>query len=348
MHLLRNVAKLSALALFVTAAAAEEPLDTRQFNVVGTHSTTNLYIDFLTPFFNETLPEASGGKLTATLQAFDLVGLNGGAVYEMLQQGVYDIGATIIDYVAGDEPRVEGLDIPAISDLAVSRRIADAYRPKLDQVFDEVYDARLLAIGPFTAQVVFCNAEITGLKDLAGKRIRGSGRMTMDFIEAVGGTGVSIAFTEVPVALDRGVIDCGITGTLSGYLAGWSEVSTHFYPLPVGGWDHMGLAISNKVWDGLNPATQEFLRRELAAMETAIWNDAVRANQEGINCNVGGECSYGEPEGLKLVEVSDEDLELALGVMRDVVLPRWAQRCAGECIENWSSTVGEVLSISME
>jgi hypothetical protein len=83
-------------------------------------------------------------------------------------------------------------------------------------------------------------------------------------------------------------------------------------------------------------------------METAIWNDAVRANQEGINCNVGGECSYGEPEGLKLVEVSDEDLELALGVMRDVVLPRWAQRCAGECIENWSSTVGEVLSISME
>lgn len=348
MHFLRNVATVSALALSMAGAMAEEALDTREFNVVGTHSTTNLYIDFLTPFFNETLPEASGGKLTATLQAFDSVGLNGGAVYEMLQQGVYDIGATIIDYVAGDEPRVEGLDIPAISDLALSRKIADAYRPRLEEVFDEVYDSQLLAIGPFTAQVIFCNTEISGLKDLAGKRIRGSGRMTMDFIEAVGGTGVSIAFTEVPVALDRGVIDCGITGTLSGYLAGWSEVSTHFYPLPVGGWDHMGLAISNRIWDGLNPATQTLLREQLAAMEDAIWEGTVKANQEGINCNIGGECSYGEPEGLKLVEVTDEDLALALSVTQEVVLPRWAQRCTGDCIENWTSTVGEVLDVSVE
>src|SRR5690606_3380198 len=128
------------------------------------------------------------------------------------------------------------------------RELIEAYKPALETAFDEIYDSKLLAVLPFSTQVVFCNTEINGLDDLTGKRIRGSGRMTLDFIEAIGATGVSVGFNEVPVALERGVIECGITGTLSGYLAGWSEVATHFYPLPVGGWDPVGIVIRNDVW----------------------------------------------------------------------------------------------------
>jgi TRAP-type C4-dicarboxylate transport system substrate-binding protein len=252
---------------------------------------------------------------------------------------VYDVGTTIIDYVAGDEPRVEGLDVPGIDDPAELRKIVDAYRPYMERVFDETFDSKLMAIAPYTAQVAFCKVPITGLADLAGKRIRGSGRMTMDFIEALGSTGVSIAFNEVPVALDRGVVDCGITGTLSGYLAGWSEVSTHFYPLPLGGWDPIGIAINNSTWESLDAETQALLSEQITKLEEEIWAGAAADNQNGINCNTGGECPAGPAFNLTLVDITDEDRARAAQLVQEVVLPRWKERCPGDCAETFNETV---------
>ena len=40
------------------------------------------------------------------------------------------------------------------------------------------FNSEVLAIAPYPPQIVFCNAEVTGLDDLAGKKIRASGRMT--------------------------------------------------------------------------------------------------------------------------------------------------------------------------
>ena len=337
-----------ALGLGFTAAQAQstDEIMERELNVVGSFSTSNLFPDYEEPFWTETLPEASGGKLTANAQAFDLLGLGGDAVYDMVSQGVYDIGTTVMDYVAGDVPRVEGADIPAIADPAKMREIVEAYKPALEQAFDETYDSKLLAVLPFSTQVVFCNAEIGGLEDLAGKRIRGSGRMTMDFIEAIGGTGVSVAFNEVPVALERGLVECGVTGSLSGYLAGWSEVATHFYPLPVGGWDPVGIVIRNDVWAELDEPTQKLLAEQLAQLEDKVWGDIDRVLQAGIACNTGGDCPYGEPQDLELVEVTDEDLQRALEVTQSSVLPQWAERCGEECIQFWNETAGDVLGIA--
>lgn len=341
------IAAASALALAGTLSVAQaQEIQERELSVVGSWSTSNLYPDYEKPFWNETLPEASGGKLTANLKAFDQLGLSGGAVYELVGQGVYDVGTTVMDYVAGDEPRMEGADIPAIADPARAHAVVDAYRPTLKQAFDETYDSRLLAVLPFSSQVVFCNTEINGLDDLAGKRIRGSGRMTIDFIEAVGGTGVSVSFNEVPVALERGVIECGVTGALSGYLAGWSEVATHFYPLPVGGWDPVGIAIRNEVWSGMNEPTRALLADQLAQLEEKVWGDADGATEVGIACNTGGECPYGDPEDLTLVEVTDADLQRALEVADSKVLPQWAERCSAACIESWNETAGEVLGVT--
>ena len=42
----------------------------------------------------------------------------------------------------------------------------------------------------------------------------------------------------------------------------------------------------------------------------------------------------------------DEDLTRALEVMQERVLPQWASRCTGDCIETWSQTAGEVLGIT--
>jgi len=346
--IVRSAAAALGLAAVLSASQsfADDDIEERSFNIVGSWSVGTPYPRHEVPFWTKTLPEASGGRLSATVQGFDQLGLGGPAVFEMVGQGVYDIGASVIDYVSGDEPMLEGLDLPAVADPQQAKKVLDAYRPHLEKAFEETYNAVFLASIPQTPQVFFCNAEVNGLADLSGKRIRGSGRMTMDFIAAVGGVGVSLAFNEMPVALDRGVVDCGVTGVLSGYTGGWSEVSSHLYMLPAGGWDHVAIVANKDVWDSLNDATRGLLRTEIEKMEANAWDAIRQETQEGIDCNTGGECAIGAAHSMVAAEVTAEDQASAIKLIEERVLPGWAERCDESCVENWNASIGQVLGIT--
>jgi len=69
--------------------------------------------------------------------------------------------------------------------------------------------------------------EDVDVSDLKGRKVRVFNKTMSDFIQAVGGTTISMAFAEVVPALQRGVVDCAVTGTMSGFTAGWPEVTTH-------------------------------------------------------------------------------------------------------------------------
>ncbi|MFW6207045.1 MAG: TRAP transporter substrate-binding protein DctP, partial [Gemmatimonadota bacterium] len=135
---------------------------------------------------------------------------------------------------------------------------------------------------PYPSQMVFCNAEIDDLEDLEGKKIRASGRSTANFLDAIGAAGTTLDFSEVPGALDRGVIDCAVTGSLSGYSSGWHEVSTHLYPLPVGGWDYVITAMNRDKWESLTPELQDWL---IAEVEDAV-RRRVPTPPEGLSWEV--------------------------------------------------------------
>jgi hypothetical protein len=211
------------------------------------------------------------------------------------------------------------------------------------------FGSKLLAIAPYPPQVVFCNAEISGLADLQGKKVRGSGRMTTQFLEALGAEGVNLSFSEVPGALERGVIDCAITGSGSGYNAGWWESSTHLMTLPLGGWDPVVTAMNLERWESLSPAMQEFLLAQIAEyFETPAWDAAAGALEADIACLTGdGECAAGEPADMTLVEPSEADVELANQVLRDTVLPDWAGRAGSDWATRWNESVGEAVGVQV-
>ena len=206
----------------------------------------------------------------------------------------------------------------------------------------------MLAIAPYPPQIVFCNAEVNGLADLEGKKIRGSGRMTSLFLEALGAEGITMAFSEVPGALERGVIDCAVTGAGSGYASGWYESSTHLVNLPLGGWDPVITAVNLDAWNALDPAVQTFLETEIATgFEEPAWADAGGALDRDIACLTGGECEAGASASMTLVELSDEDKAQALAVLEETILPDWAERAGGEWATRWNETVGEALNVSI-
>lgn len=342
-------ASLMSLVVASSAASAQEP-DKASFNYVGSWSSLSLYQNFERPFWDKHLPEASDGKISTEVTTFDQMGLGGGEVYRLMTRNVIEVASTVADYAVEDAPELEALDMPMIApDVDTARKVAEAYRPVLADAFEQRYDgAQLLAIVPYPSQMVFCNAQIDGLNDLKGMKVRASGRTTAEFLEALGAEGITLNFSEVPGALQRGVIDCAVTGSLSGYSSGWHEVSTHLYPLPVGGWDHVVTAMSGKKWNSLSEDTQQWLTAEIKEhYEDPVWESAVEETKEGIACLTGnGECSRGDAGDMVLVEATDEDFSEASRHLEETLLPNWAQRVDQKWVDRWNETVGEVTGLS--
>lgn len=327
-----------------TPALAEE------LAVVGSWSNLPLYQDFETPFWTEKLSKLTGGEFTAQLTSFDQMGVAGADVYRMLGDGVFDVGATVADYTVGDAPELEGLDVPLVATTAEeARTMVDAARPMVEDIMRDRFGAQVLGIAPYPPQVVFCKGEVSSLADLQGKKVRGSGRMTTKFLEALGAEGVNIAFSEVPGSLERSVIDCAVTGAGSGYSAGWWEVSDHLMTLPLGGWDPVVIAMNADRFDGLSAEHQEMLSKAVVeGLEAPAWEVAQGGLANDIACLTGnGDCPSGEPATMTLVEPSEEDVEAARKILAEEVLPDWASRAGDEWAARWNDSVGQAVGISI-
>jgi len=346
---IRTLLASAVLAPLAFAASAQDLPDTT-LNVVGSWSNLPLYQDFERKFWEETVPAESDGAISVSMTTFDQMGVAGADVFRMLGDGVYDIGMTVGDYTVGDAPELEGLDVPLIAmDAATAHKMVEAAKPWVADIMRDRFNSHMLAIAPYPPQIVFCNAEVNGLDDLVGKKIRGSGRMTSLFLEALGAEGITLAFSEVPGALERGVIDCAVTGAGSGYASGWHESSTHLVNLPLGGWDPVITAVNLDKWESLDPAVQTFLSEKVAAeFETPAWEDAQGALAGDIACLTGsGECDRGPAASMTLVEVSAEDQARAVSILEEKILPDWSQRAGGDWAKRWNETVGAALGASI-
>ncbi|MGR3460293.1 MAG: TRAP transporter substrate-binding protein [Roseovarius sp.] len=340
--------KFTAILAATTILAA--PLAAQELSVVGSWSSLPLHKQYEAPFWTETLPAASNGEISVSLTTHNQMNLGVGDVFRLLGQGVYDVGMTVADYAVADAPELEGLDVPLLALTAEeARAMVDAARPMVEDIFNDRFNSHVLAIAPYPPQVVFCNAPVTELADLEGLKVRASGRMTAQFLEALGAEGINVSFGEVPGALQNGVVDCAVTGAGSGYSAGWWEVSTHLLPIPLGGWDSVVTAINLDRWNSLDAETQSLIESQIETeFEDPAWATAQDALVNDIACLTGnGECPSGEARDMTLVEVSDADFDRAREVLVTKVLPDWADRAGDDWAQRWNASVGETVGVTI-
>jgi TRAP-type C4-dicarboxylate transport system substrate-binding protein len=336
-----------ALVAGLAGTALAQDLPKTQLKVVGAWGMLTQYRNFEQPFWTKELAEKSGGAVTADITPFNEMGLKGAEIFRLMRLGVIDFGSTVLGYVAADDARNEAVDLAGLSpDVETARKVSDAYKPIYDKFYGERFGIKVLGIWPYSAQVLFCNGEIKGLADLKGKKVRTGNRTLAEFVEAFGGTGVTLSFSEVVPALQNKVVDCAITGTLSGNSAKWHEVSTHIYALPLG-WSHVMHAVNLKRWNSLDPKVRAFLEKEITGLEDRIWKAAAQETEQGYLCNAGkDECTMGTKAKMTIVPVSDADRALLKKALDEVVLPKWAARCAGDCVPAWNASVGKVVGLS--
>jgi len=346
--MLKSVVFLSIAATLVgyQGVTVAQELPRTHFKAVGLQSHLNSFKTGEKPFWEDVLPKASNGQITGEITAQDLAGLKGPEILRLMKLGVIDLASGVIGYMAGDSPQFDGVDLAGLSpDMATTRKIVDAYTPVLNRIMEEQYGARLLMLFPSPPQVLFCRKPVKTVADLKGMKVRVHNPSMADLIAGLGATTVTMPFGEVTPSLERGVIDCGITGTLSGNTAKLFEVTSYLYPL-YSGWAIHFTAISKKSFDALSPRVQKFMLDQYALLNDRLWATVAEEEQDGINCSIGKDpCKFGFKGKMTLGALSAEDLAAAKKVVSSTVVPNWAKRCGQKCTQDWLATVGPVVGI---
>lgn len=341
---------LTALVLAAAAGlAGAQDLPKTHLKILGGQSVLAHYKDYEQPFWTKEIPEKSGGAITAEIKGINEMGLAGPEIGRLVKLGVLDFATANIGQMAADDPKNEAIDLAGLCpDIATARKVTEAYRPVLEKLYKEKYGAKLLAIWPFPAQVLFSRLPIINLSDLKGMKVRTYNRTLIEFIQAVGGTGLPLAFAEVVQAMQTGVVDAAVTGSLSGYHAKWYEVSDYLYALPVG-WAHNVHMVSYNTWNKLDPKVRSFIEKEIKGLEDRSWKMTDEQTAQGFACNTGeGKCNYGKPAKMKLCKMSAADKVVLAKILEEVVLKKWGERCGKGCSEEFNETIGKVIDAKVK
>jgi TRAP-type C4-dicarboxylate transport system substrate-binding protein len=301
------------------------------------------------PFFTQLLPERSGGRISGKVASHSEMSLGGSEIIRLVRSGQVDLGGATLTTVSGDVPILDGIDLAGLApDIATARKIAEALRPVANKDLEK-FSAKLVLTYPFPAQVFFCRRPVADLNDLKGRKIRVSGGSLTDLINAMAAQPVSIGFPEVYSALERGVVDCAVTGTGSGNAAKWPEVTTHIYDLPVG-YAVAGYFVNLPWWNKLEPPVRSFLEAQFTEMEDKLWQLGAEATRDGIDCNIG------KAEGCKIhtlvsgkpmteVPATEADKAQLKKIFAAPVLPNWVKRCGARCGDVFNEVVAPIAGV---
>jgi len=340
-----------SLAIGASTAQAQTAAAGPKINVQAIRQVTSnmpQYTAVDQPMLKDGMASATNGRVQVTLSAWPERNVNGPEVLRLVRSGQVDIAAAPLTTVSGDVPMLDGVDLAGMNpDINQARRVADAMMPVANKELERL-GIKLVATYPFSGQMLFCRKPIATLADLKGLKVRINGPSAGDLVKALGGQPVSLAFGEVYTALERGTVDCGITGSGSGNSVKWPEVTTHLYTMALS-WSTSGYFVNLAWWNKLDPAVRAQFEKTFAEIQDAQWKLGVDSTADGVACNVG------RAEGCKLATLVKKPMievkgqaDAAAIVKKDLaetVLPSWVKRCGDRCGVVYNEVIAPITGI---
>jgi len=325
-----GLALLAALGMMREVAAADYTLKT----VVITR--TAIQTEQLWTWAEAQIESRTKGRVKLEIVSLPELGLSGFELVRVMQAGLVDMGDVMPTYVAGDIPVIEGADLLGIFgdyDTAVKGHLA------WERVLREKYSDRLGAVvlgsWPWAQQLLFSNRPVTSLNDIKGMKIRVFSPAMAQFVRALGGEPVSLAYAEVYTALDRKTVDGAITCSRCGWDTKWYEVTKHLVDL------HMGTAVSTlfvvskRTWDKLPPDLRKVLTDVGHEFTERGWRLSREWATDGIEKNT-------KQGGMQYVLVP-RDRGPVLKLVQEEVAPAWAKRAGPQAKADWNAELAPIV-----
>ncbi len=316
-----------------TTASADN--DYQKIELVMAVNGTDIQIDTkVADKFAELVSEASDGNVTISVYPNDqLAGGNASKGIEMIAGGGVDLAAYATSVLSVIDRQLGVGTLPW-----VFNNYQEA-RDTIDSTGGEYYAKRLNAkgltyLGSFHngfRQISNSKHEVKTPEDVKGLKIRVPGsEVYMGVFRQFGADPVAMSWSEVFTALQQGTIDGQENGASITASAKMPEVQKYFTV-----WNYVydsDLIIANsKVWDNLEPATQELLAEK--AKEACEWGrNHLEAEEKQLYASF-------EAQGMKVTELTAEELEPFKEVVKDF---------KAQLIESYGEEACEAFGITAE
>ncbi len=233
-------------------------------------------------FFKKQVEERTNGKIQVPITSFPELGIAGPDSLNLISNGSLSFAEISSSYVSGAMPEAELQILFGVYETHEHYLgVQEAIGPLVDSLFEENSEGGKVISHMWISgadQFFFCQEPIETLADFEGRKVRSHGSALSDWIEGFGASAQFVAFAEVYTALERGVLDCGVTVAFASVAQRWYEVTTYMVG-PLATQTVNTVIISPQVWNELPPDLQQILieegaRHELEGLRvTPGWNE---------------------------------------------------------------------------
>ena len=269
------------------------------------------------------LEARTNGLLTITVSSFPELGLAEHDTLQLVSDGTLAMANIYTGYVAGELPAIDVQSLWGIySDWETIYYSLTDMHPQLEAMVAEETGGIIVNHNWYSGndQFFFSKKALRTLDDFKRLRTRSYSFTLSDWIVGMGAEAMFIAFSEVYTALERGILDAGVTGSTTGYGQRWYEVTTYLNG-PLKSLLSTNNVINSDVWNDIPADLQQILIEEGAKSELEQLRLTSIQNVTGVQKNLSAE------PPMELVEFSPElaDHSLNVAVIQHVI-PGWLNR----------------------
>ena len=309
----------------------------------------------LETFFAPNLLERTNGKVEFITSSFPELGLAGPDTLSLVTDGTLDSATIYGGYVGGEMPPIEIQNLWGIYDSreqefeATQAVIKDIEELVLAETGGVIMNHNWYAGND---QFFFCRERIETLDDFEGKKTRSHSAALSDWINGMGASAQFLAFAEVYTAIERGILDCGVTGADAGFGQRWYEVTDYIIG-PLVSFPSNNNVINAEKWASIPEDLQQIILEEAAKSELEALRISAIQNEMGLLKNTSDDPRGAGIDAMEFVPFSEEMTfrSLNTAVMEHVV-PAWVNRVGDTShpiiAETFNNKVGPIVGLKIE
>ena len=290
--------------------------------------------------FAERVGQRTNGQIEIQMTSYPELGIQGTDALRLVGSGTLGFAEMYSGYIGSDFPMVEmGELLGLFPDSATQKRVLAAVREDEIRLIREKFGGEVLFYAYYEDQFFWTKDPIEKLEDFEGLKTRTHSTALADLATSLGADGQVVPFAEVYTALERNILDAGVTNLTAGHSQKWHEVTDYVIgPMPAA--VHTLITMNKARWDELPPEFQTILREEGAKTDAENLASLDLWIEEGYDLM--------EQEGIPVSDFTPRMKDAIKQAATDRILPNWVNRAGGydtEAVRIFNEKVAPIVGI---